>query len=152
MLQIVPTHWYSWNFTVTDESRPVADIATTGWRKTGVLTIDDARYEVSRETPISGDFVLQHDGNVLARAGKPSIFRRDFVIQHDGHEYRLAPKSLFGRTHVLLDESREIGSVAPENAFTRHAAADLPHDLPLPVRMFVVWLTLLSWRRHQNSG
>jgi len=28
---------------------------------------------------------------------------------------------------------------------------DLPHELPLPVRMFIVWLTVISWRRQQNS-
>ena len=62
MLQVVPTHWYSWNMTVTDESRPVADIATSWWREKGRLT-----------------------------------------------------------------------------------------DLPLPVRAFIVWLMVISWRRAQES-
>ena len=76
-LHILPTHWYSWDFRVTDESHPVANI--------------------------------------------------------------------------LLDGSQQIGSVAPESVFTRKAAADLPERLPLPVRMFIVWLTMISWRREQNS-
>ena len=150
-LQIVPTHWYSWDVRVTDESRPVADIAMSWWREKGALTIGDTTYRVYREAPMSGAFVLEHAGSVLARAEKPSVFRREFVISHAGREYTLRRESLFRRAFVLLDGSRQIGSLAPNSAFTRKAAADLPHDLPLPVRMFIVWLTVISWRREQNS-
>lgn len=150
-LRIVPTHWYSWDVTVTDESRPVADIATSWWREKGELTIGDTTYRVYREAPMSGAFVLEHAGCVLARAEKPSVFRRTFVIRHAGREYTLRRESMFRRAFVLLDGSRQIGSLAPNGAFTRKAAADLPRDLPLPVRMFIVWLTVISWRREQNS-
>ena len=151
MLQVVPTHWYSWDVTVTDESRPVADIAVSWWREKGALTIDGATYRLYREAPMSGEFILEHAGSVLARAEKPSIFRREFVLRHAGREYTLRPRSIFRREFVLLDGSRQVGSIAPTSAFTRKAAADLPHNLPLPVRMFVVWLTVISWRRQQSS-
>ena len=121
------------------------------WREKGRLTIDGATYRVYREAPLSGAFVLEGAGGVLAQAVKPSVFRRAFVIRHAGRDYTLRPKSLFRRAFVLLDGQREVGSVAPVSAFTRKAAADLPHNLPLPVRAFIVWLTLISWRRAQNS-
>ena len=152
MLQILPTHWYSWNFSVTDESRTVADITMSSWREKGALTIGQTMYSLYREAPMSGAFVLEREGTVLAQAEKPSLFRREFVIRHRDREYTLRPESLFRRAFVLLDGSQQqIGSVAPESAFTRKAAASLPHDLPLPVRMFIVWLTMISWRRQQNS-
>jgi hypothetical protein len=151
VLQIVPTHWYSWDFTVTDESRPVADIATSWWGEKGALTIEGTTYRVYREALMSGAFVLEHAGSVLARAEKPSVFRREFLIRHAGREYTLCRESLFRRAFVLLDGSRQVGSLAPKGTFTREAAADLPHDLPLPVRMFIVWLTVISWRREQSS-
>ena len=151
MLQIVPTHWYSWDVTVSDESRPVAGIALSWWREKGVLTIEGATYRLYREAPMSGDFVLEHAGSLLARAEKPSVFRREFVIRYAGREYRLRPGSMFRRAYVLLSGSRQVGSIAPKSAFTRKAAADLPHDLPLPVRLFIVWLTVISWRREQSS-
>ena len=151
MLHVAPTHWYSWDVTVTDESRPVADISVSAWREKGALRIDGETYRLSREAPLSGDFLLEHAGSVLARAEKPSVFRREFVLHHAGREYTLRPRSMFRREFVLLDGSRQVGSIAPKSAFTRKAAADLPHSLPLPVRMFVVWLTVISWRRQQNS-
>lgn len=151
MLHLVPRHWYSWDYRVTDASRPVADIALSWWREKGAMTIDGATYQVSREAVMSGDFVLERAGSVLARAEKPSVFRRAFVIRHAGREYTLRPRALFRRAFILMDGSRQVGSIAPTGAFTRKAAADLPHDLPLPVRMFIVWLTVISWRREQNS-
>src|SRR5688572_2397501 len=119
MLQIVPTHWYSWDVTVTNESRPVADIATSWWREKGALTIDGATYRVYREAPMSGAFILEHAGSMLARGEKPSAFRREFVIRHAGREYTLRRRSMFGRAYVLLDGSRQVGSIAPKSAFTR---------------------------------
>jgi hypothetical protein len=151
MLQIVPTHWYSWDVTVTDESRRVADIAIGALRERGTMTIDETTYRLYRESPMSGAFVLEREGVVLARAEKPSVFRREFVIRYGSREYTLRPESLFRRAFVLMDGSRQVGSIAPNGAFTRKAAAELPPDLPLPGRMFVVWLTMISWRRQQNS-
>ena len=151
MLQIVPTHWYSWDFKVEDEFRPVAGIDTNRWREKGSLTIGGTTYDMYREAPMSGAFVLEHAGSVLARAEKPSFFRREFVIQHADREYTLRRESMFRRAFVLLDGSRQVGRVAPQSAFTRQAAADLPPALPLPVRLFIVWLTVILWRREQNS-
>jgi hypothetical protein len=121
------------------------------WGEKGAFAIDGATYRVYREALLSGPFVLEGQGGVVARAEKPSVFRREFVIRHAGHEYTLRPRSLWQRAFVLFDGSREIGSVAPKSAMTRKAAADLPDDLPLPVRAFIVWLTLISWRRAQSS-
>ena len=151
LLQIVPTSWGSWNFTVADESRRVADIATSWWREKGTLAIDGATCRVYREALMSGAFILEGAGGVLARAEKPSVFRREFVIRHAGREYTLRPRSIFGRAFILLAGSREVGSLEPQSVFTRKAAADLPGDLPLPVRAFIVWLMLISWRRSQDS-
>jgi len=151
MLQVVPTHWYSWDFRVTDESRRVAEIAMSWWREKGTLTVDGATYPVYREGAMSGAFVLEQHGGVLARAEKPSFFRRDLVIRHDGREFTLRPKSAFRRGFALVEGSRDVGSLELQNAFTRNAVADLPHDLPLPVRAFIVWLMLISWKRAQHS-
>ena len=152
MLQVVPTHWYSWDVTVMDESRPVADLDVSWWGEKGILTIEGSTYRVYREAPMSGDFILEQAGSVLARAEKASIFRRQFLLRHAGREYTRQPRSLFRRAYVLLAGSREVGSLAPEGLFTRKAAADLPSDLPLPVRMFIVWLTVILWRRDQASS
>jgi hypothetical protein len=152
MLHIAPVSWYSWAFKVSDESRTVADIAMSWWREKGALAADGVNYRVYREGLASGAFVLEGPGSVLARAEKPSAFRREFSVRHDGREYTLRPRSIFGRTFILTAGSREIGSVTPHNAFTRKATADLPADLPIPVRAFIVWLVMIAWKRTQDAS
>jgi len=147
MMQIVPTRWYSWDFSVMEESRPVADIDVGWWREKAVLTIQGRRYGVYREGLVSGAFILESGGTMLARAEKPSAFRRTFLIHHAGREYTLRAKSAFGRRFVLLNRSRQVGSLAPTSVFRRGAAVDLPDEWPLPVRAFTIWLTVaLSMR------
>ncbi|MBM3470135.1 MAG: hypothetical protein FJX73_05000 [Armatimonadetes bacterium] len=99
-----------------------------------------------------GDFVLESGGAVLARAEKPSAFRRSFVIEHEGRRYTLRSRSAFLRAFVLLDGSAEVGSITPEGMLTRRADVTLPLDLPLPVRVFIIWLVLILWRRDDDSS
>ena len=35
---------------------------------------------------------------------------------------------------------------------TRRALVDLPPDLPLPVRVFVIWLTVILWKRQAEAA
>ena len=150
MLQVAPTHWYSSDFTVRQASTPVVDIDMSWWCEKGVLTVEGVRHEVYREGWMSGAFLLERSGSIVARAEKPSAFFRKYLIHHNGREYTLAPRSAFRRGFVLLDGSRQIGSIEPTSALTRKATADLPDDWPLPVRAFVIWLTMIQWRRNES--
>jgi hypothetical protein len=130
----------------------VADVVLNGWSDKGTLTIGEATYRVRREALLSRTFVLEGAEGVLARAKSRGFFRPELLLHHAGRDYTLRARSIFRRTFVLLDGSREMGSLVPKNPFTRKAAADLPSDLPLPLRMFVVWLTVMSWRRAAAAG
>jgi hypothetical protein len=61
-----------------------------------------------------------------------------------------ALRSSFGRAFVLMDGSRQIGSIEPASALTRKAMAGLPDSWPLPVRAFLIWLTMIQWRRDKS--
>lgn len=151
-LNIAPTNWFSEGFKVSDESRPVADVALSWWRDKGELTIGGATYRARRESPLSRAFVLEGPEGVLMRVKTRGFFCPAIAIHHAGRDYTLRPRSIFRRAFVLLDGAREVGSLVPRNPFTRRAAVDLPTDLPLPLRMFVVWLTVMSWRAAASGG
>ncbi len=150
MLQVAPTHWYSHDFTVHHASQQVADVDVSSWREEGVLTAEGVRYHVCRESWMSGAFVLQRQGSVIARAEKRSAFRRTYLVRCGDRQYTLRARSAFQRAFVLLDGSRQIGSIEPINAFTNKATADLPGGWPLSMRAFVIWLTMIQWRREQS--
>ena len=152
MLKAIPKRWFSWDFTVMEGSQPVADIDVSWWREKGLLTVHGIDYMVYREGLMSGAFILELDGTVLARAEKPSAFHRAFLIEHAGKQYTLRAKSAFRRAFLLLDGSREIGSLSPEGIFTRRATVEFPEELPLPVKVFIMWLAVILWKRDSDSA
>ena len=40
----------------------------------------------------------------------------------------------------------------PEGLFTRRARINLPEELPLPVRVFMIWLTVILWKRDADNN
>jgi hypothetical protein len=152
MLQAAPRGWFSWNFVVSDGEDQIADIRLAMLREAGELVVQNKSYRVNREGIMSGAFVLQQDDVELARAEKPSAFHRSFEIGHGGRRYTLGAESAFRRKFVLKENGHSAGSVYPVNAFTRKCAVDLPSDIPLPVRVFMVWLVIILWKRESDSA
>jgi hypothetical protein len=151
-LTIVPRHWYSWDFDLTDGNRPLAGLEMSRWREKGVLTVDGVDHRVYREGLMSGEFILERDGVVLARATKPSAFRNAFELNFGGWKYTLRKKSMWSRSFVVEGGEREIGSLVPKSMWSRRARVTLPPDWPLPVRAFVIWLTLILWKREYDAA
>ncbi len=151
MLTATPKHWFSWDFVVLEGSQAVAEIDISWWRERGVLTVSGVDYHVYRQGVMSGDFILERGGLALARAEKPSAFHRSFIVEHQAKRYTLRTRSMFRRAFLLLEGEREIGSVCPEGVFTRRATVVLPADWPLPVKVFIIWLAVVLWKRESGS-
>lgn len=152
MLTAVPKRWFSWDFIIEDDEKAVAEIDMSWWREKGLLKVEGVDYRVHREGLLSGEFILESAGSVIARAEKPSIIHRSFLIDHAGKQYTLRARCLFQRAFLLLEGDREIGSLSPESLFTRRATVDLPQTLPLPVKVFIVWLAMILWKRDSDSA
>ena len=152
MWSAVPKHWFSWDFAVQDSTRgPVAELKLSSWRERGAVIAAGIEHKVFRQGFL-GPFVLERAGAVVASAEKPSAFRKTLRIEHSGHHYTLEPRSYWGREVVLSEGDREIGSIAPNNWFGRGARVSLPEDLSVALRLFVVWLTLLLWKRDADAA
>jgi hypothetical protein len=152
MLIATPKRWFSWDFEVREGGgAPVADLKLSMWRERGAITVGGIEFGVTREGLV-GAFILEGAGGALARAEKPSAFRRAFAIESGGRQYALKAASVWGRSFALLDGDREIGAVSSARVFSRQACADLPEDMPLEVRSFMIWLVLMIWKRQQQSS
>jgi hypothetical protein len=160
MLTIIPRTWYSWDFAVVEDGRQWAFMDLSKWREKGVLTIDGVEHRVYREGMMSGDFLLERDGAVLVRASKPSAFFNTLTVGYQGREYTLKKRSAWRRTFVVLAPvgeagsalGGEVGSLVPTGALTRKADVDLPEDWPLHLRVFVIWLAIIMWKREADSA
>jgi hypothetical protein len=151
-IEIVPMSWFSWNFRVLQNESPLAEIDIASWREKGLLAVGGSTYKVYREGLMSGRFVLEANGTEMASAEKPSALRRSFTVRYDDRAYELRAESAFRRTFVLLEQGVQIGSIAPTGLFTRKATVNLPAALPLPVQVFLIWLTLILWKRDSDSA
>jgi hypothetical protein len=74
------------------------------------------------------------------------------IIRAGGREYTLRKPSIWRRTFVLMEGDRQIGSIAPDSAWTRRATVDLPADWPMPLKAFVIWLVIILWKRDSDSA
>jgi len=152
MLQATPRGWFSWNFVISEGEKEVADIRLAMLREAGELVVLDKTYRVNREGIMSGGFLLQENDTELARAEKPSAFQRSFTVRYDGRSFGLGAESAFRRKFFLKENAEAVGSIYPLNAFTRKCVVDLPSDILLPVRVFMVWLVIILWKRDSDSA
>ena len=152
MLQLVPESWLTWNFDVLENDHQVAQIRTSTLPESGTFSIQGSDYRAYREGMFSGEFFLESDGQTIARAQKPSAFVNTFEIRHADRSYTLKKESFVGRSFVLLQGDLEVGSIRRESLLNRKAAVSLPDNMPRPVQVFVMWLTIILWRREANAG
>ena len=151
-LTAIPKSWFSWDVQGLNGTRQVAEIDLAYGQRESLLSGEGAPYRVFREGMASGAYVLQDaGGRAAARAEKPSAFSRCFVIEHAGRRMVLEAISPFGRAFVLTERDAEVGSVRPEGFVSRRATASFPEDLPLPVKVFMLWLVIILWRRNADS-
>ena len=152
MLTAYPRSWLSWDFTLAKDGQALASIDLSSWREKGNIIVANATYRVYREGLCSGAFVLESNGTVVARASKPSAWTRRLVMEVGGAQFELKPLSAFGRGFRLLKGETTIGTLSPASMWNRRINVELPEYIPLPSRAFLVWLTVLLWRRAANAA
>jgi hypothetical protein len=150
-MTVVPRRWYSWDFSVTSGDRTVAVLDLASWRERAEIMIGDVTHRVFRERALGGDFIIEANGRELARATKASAFWPTMIVHYGGKDYTLRKPSMWRRAFALMDGERQIGTIAPESAWTRRAVAELP-DWPVPIQAFVIWLVVILWKRDAESA
>lgn len=153
MLSASPRRWLSWDYSVTDpEGAEVARVTIGSWREKGTVIMAEGEYRVYRQG-LTGPFVLESiDGSTAASAVKPSALQRKFAVLFGGREYALQAKSALSREFGLFDGDRRVGAVVPASWLSRRARADFDAEIPPPLQAFVLWLTLLMWKRSSDSS
>jgi hypothetical protein len=151
MLEAVPTNIFCRTFRVQQDDRLVGEVSTSIWRDKAQLELEDGTYDLFRERKFSGDFLLEHNGDLIASATKPSVFHNRFEVELPNRNLVLRKLSPLNRRFGLFDGEKQVGSIYPVGLFTRRSKIDLPAEWPLPVRVFLFWLVFLIWKR-QNAA
>jgi hypothetical protein len=152
MLTLEPKAWYSWDFRVLDGDEEIAFLDRSWVRERLEFTLDGESFAVRRTSVVRGTFVLEREGEVLAEAGKKSVFRRAFDLAVGPERWVLEAVSPLRREFRLLRGGLELGSVRPVSILRRRAMIDLPEAVPIPLQVFVSCLVLVLWKRSADAA
>jgi hypothetical protein len=149
MLRAVQKGWFSYDLEVFDRAgTPVARVDLAHWHENAKIEVGGSRY-LARHEAWAREFVLEaEDGRTVAVAEKPNAWEQRFSLEYGGGRYRLAKESVWRSVFLLTREGvGVVGSVRRKSLFGRETVVDLPGELPLEVRVFILWLTVLMQKR-----
>jgi hypothetical protein len=151
VLEAVPTDLFSYNFRLQQQNELVGEVDVSMFRDKARVELQDGSYTLRRERLWSGDYLLEKDDTVIARATKTGVFSCSFDVELPNRTLTLRKLSIWNRRLGVFDCGKQIGSVYPTGTFMRRSNIDLPADWPLIDRIFVFWLAFIVWKR-QNSA
>lgn len=113
--------------------------------------IGGRRYRLRRTGVLRDHFTLEADGEgaVVASATQRDPLRREFLVEVGPRRLTLCAESPLRSDYHLLDDQRVIGAIRPHAKLRHGVEADLPDNLPLEARAFLVWVVLLLWSRRR---
>lgn len=147
MLKAKPQGWNSYDYEITADGEWLADLETSSWRDKGDILIEGQNYQLSREGMMTGSYMMEAGADLFAQATKISVFKSAFDIQFSDANYVLKKRSSIRSEMNLYHNNVRVGCIRREGLMTRTALIDLPDDLPLAAKIFIFWLTLITWRK-----
>lgn len=152
MLEAVPRRFLSSDFVLRSSDRAIAMLDVSTWRERAEFELEGVSHRVYREGFMSGAFVLERAGVIIARAIKPSAFRSRFELDVNGRAITLRKLSAFSRRFGIFAHDRQVGEIRRAGLFTRRVIIELPSDWSPAIQLFVFWLALVIWNREARAA
>ena len=95
---------------------------------------------------------VEVDGKEIARAVKPSFWKSRFDVSFGSVTCVLEKPSLFRSAFELRIEQSTIGRVERKSIWQSIAQANLPDDWPNPLKVFILWLVIIIWKREAAAA
>ena len=124
------------------------------WLEKYYLLVDSRRFNLSRKSYFSHEFIMLEDGLSFASASKNGFFNSSFDMTLDGFNYSFY-KSTSLKTHFELfknDKQPAIGTIIQKKLFSSTLVVDLPDCLRIEHQFFITWLAILLIHRSQNNN
>jgi hypothetical protein len=122
---------------------------------TPIAVLDHARlgfalngqtYTIRRAGVFAPLYELLRD-NVALVSARQTPFVNRYTVTSAGREWRLKAEEMLARRFGLFDGDARVGGITPSSRFnfTQDVSIDLPDELPLEARVFLMWLLLWKW-------
>ncbi len=150
MIEAIPTGLISWDYDLVSGGVVLGSLEVGWFYERGRFATDAGACEIYRDGFL-GPWVLEDHGAVLARATKRDPFTRVFHVETDARRLELRGVILSSSLE-LHDGDRLAGRIERQGWLTYRADVDLPDDLPLPVRAFLFFLAVVTWKRAAGAA
>lgn len=148
MLQSMRRGVFRHSYDITEEGRPVATL--TGGRREGyTFEVDGETFQVTRQG-YRGFTISGTQTGEVARADRSN--GRTWTIHSMYGPLELARTSIWKETWELRRFGQPAGTLSKDGAFKRGSTADLPDDLPLAIRLFVLCVVEILWERSRQAA
>ncbi len=149
MLRLIRQGWFLPRFKVFENDVELPNMAFKFGSKTMNFEIQGVDYKFeARETFFSGgSYVIESNNSILTVAERPGRLGRTFSFVLGAKQYHLCSETGWKPSFVLLEGEHLVGKIYSEKGFRGDVIAELPADLSLPVKMFMLWLVMLIWNQ-----
>lgn len=138
----------SQEFTISEGETLLTELQITPSQYSGAWTLGLERWEVHCDPgllALTREYYLEADGELKGRAHKRGYLSAAHVVRFEGQTYTLEKESVFLRQFTLWEEGQSLGAIYPELPIKMSAVAELPAAMPMPLKIFLIFLVLLWW-------
>lgn len=147
MLQSTRRGIFRHSYEVSEDGRPAATLV--GTRREGcTFEADGASYRVTRDGYKA--FQLIGPEGEIARAER--VGGRTWAVSSLYIPLELVKTSIWKETWEVRRFGESVGALSQDGVFKNTSTADLPDDLPLALRLFVVCLVETLWERSRQAA
>ncbi|HEX8995142.1 MAG TPA: hypothetical protein VF812_03840 [Ktedonobacterales bacterium] len=130
---------------------PITEISFPLFGPSTATPIAGSVYHLRRTGVLRDDFMLESaGGETVAQARQVSWLRHEFAIESGARRLTLRAAFPLRSEYLLAEGDRIVGSLRPAGPLWRRVEAELPDDLPVEARVFLLWVVLWLWRRDQR--
>lgn len=121
----------------------------TGLRREGcAYTLDGAEYRVERDG--RKRFLLHGPGGRTATAERAT--GREWTVRAESGNVKLVKPSMWRSAWEVHQRGSARGTIRHDGVFSRSFVADMPSDVPMPVRVFALYVLLVHFERQNNAA
>jgi hypothetical protein len=147
MLIAAPTNWPWSNYLVEEDGSIVAEIEGAMWREQAAATVGKQTFAFYREGIFTANYVMQRGGQIAANAQKPGVLNARLDVTWGDRSVTVRKNSIWTQTFAVTSDGSQIGIIRPAGVFKRRGIFDGASEIPLEIRVFVLWIVLMMWKR-----
>jgi hypothetical protein len=151
MLEARSENRLTWNQTVFDGPERVGRVEKALRGRRGQITCGGLVLQIRDRGWLMPKVELSAEGEVMATAKRKGISGRSWRVilpGADEPDLGIKPTLFVGASYTVRRGGDMIGKIGASRGLDgkRVSHIDLPEDMPLALRLFVLWLVLLRWR------